>query len=278
MKLLSVVSRHFIRLWIILVIGVSAASPVSAQEQVKKPLLSEALKEALAKDPLDEVEKRFMEALASDDPAYELDAEAVNALGLQYMESGQTQKGVLVVGIAARAAQIVAMASFPQGMLEAMAARDSAERKGEEEQASRRTEEELTQERAAASLGPPRDDLERFHGLFANPDDGPQRAIFLVRDCDGHLVTGPMWADVAPWTLRSVGDTEFVYDGDSFTGPFRLVISVGPDGKAVSVKHDWEFVASPLQRIGDLEDSLLPKCRAHGARDASLSIPGGPRP
>jgi hypothetical protein len=263
MKPLAVTSHHVIRPWILLVIGASATSPVLAQEQVRKPLLSEALKEALAKDPLDEVEMHFLEALASGNPEYEIDVEAVNALGLEYMQSGQTEKGVIVVGIAARAAQIAATASFPPEILEALAAREEAERKGEEEQASKPMEEEFTQGRTTASLGPSRDDLERFHGLFANPEGGPQRALFLVRNCDGYLVTGPMWADVAPWTLRSVGDREFVYDGDSFTQPFRLDLSVGPDGKAVSIKHDLEVVASPLRRIGDLDDSFLPKCRGH---------------
>lgn len=263
MRLLSRTPRQIIRPWIILVIGVSAASPASAQSQVKKPLLSQALKEALAKDPLDEVEKHFMEALASGKPEYEMDFEAVNTLGLEYMQSGQTERGIVVVGIAARAAQIVTMASYPQEMLEAVSAREEAERaeREEKEQASRPTEEELARERATASLGPSRDDLERFHGLYANPEDGPQRALFLVRDCDGHLVTGPMWADVAPWTLRSVGETEFAYDGDSFTGPFRFEVVVGPEGRAVSINHDLEFVASPLERIGDLEDSFLPECR-----------------
>jgi hypothetical protein len=262
MKVFSVLSRHLIWRWTILSIGVLAATPVLAQGQAHKPLLSEALKDALAKEPLSEVEEHFMEALATGKPEYELDAEAVNALGLKYMESGEMEKGVIVVGIAARAAQIVATASFPPEMLEAMAAREEAERAGEEE-ASRPTEEELNEERAAAARGPARDDLERFHGLFANPADGPQRALFLVRNCDGHLVTGPMWADVAPWTLRSVGETEFVYDGDSFTQPFRLEIGLGPDGNAVSIQHDLEFVASPLQRIGDLDDSFLPKCGGH---------------
>jgi len=261
MKALSVLSRHTIWRWTLLIIGVSTATPVLGQGQVHKPLLSEALKDALAKEPLGEVEKHFMEALATGKPEYELDAEAVNALGMKYMESGEVEKGVVVVGIGARAAQIVATASFPPEMLEAMAARGEAERTKEE--ASTPTEEELNEERAAVSPGPARDDLERFHGLFANPADGPQRALFLVRNCDGHLVTGPMWADVAPWTLRSVGETEFVYDGDSFTQPFRMEISVGPDGNAVSIQHDLGFVASPLQRIGDLDDAFLPECRGH---------------
>jgi len=132
-----------------------------------------------------------------------------------------------------------------------------------EEDASPPTEEVLTEERAVASHGPPREDLERFHGLFASPADGPQRALFLVQNCGGHLVTGPMWADISPWTPRSAGETEFVHDGDSFNQPFRLETKVGPDGEAVSIEHHPDFVASPLQRIGDLDDSFLPKCGGH---------------
>jgi hypothetical protein len=244
-----------------LLMAVLLSDPTLAQERDSKPLLSETLKAALAAQPPEAVQKRFSDELASGSYAYQLDLQGLNALGLDYMQRGENEKAFVVLGIAGQAAQVVASGAFPQETMAATAAAEEAQRRADAEQASASARGAPTQEPARAPLGPPRDDLERFHGLFASAEDGPQRALFLVRNCDGHLIAGPMWADVAPWVLRSAGDAEFAYDGDSFVRPFRLEITLGPDGKAMSIEHDCEFLASPLQRVGDLEASFLPDCR-----------------
>lgn len=248
------------RAWLPLALAMLAASPGSAQVKTPKTPLSQAVRAALAEHPPDTVLKRFSESLESASLEYEVDFQGLNALGLEYMQAGETEKGIVALGIASRAAQIMATGLLSPEVLEAAAAAQ-AELEKEQAQAS------SSQPGAVPSdLGPPRDDLERFQGLFASLEDGPQRALFVLRGCDGRLLVGPMWADVAPWTMRSVAETEFTWPGNSFAKPLHIKLILGPDGAVIGLEHDLEVLYSPLHRIGDLEKSFVPDC---GRRSAS---------
>lgn len=72
-------------------------------------------------------------------------------------------------------------------------------------------------------LGSPRDDPERFSGLYCAADVG--RQFFVMPSCDAYLVVGLMWAVVGPWRMRTAADLVFTY-ADSFFNlgvEFRVV-------------------------------------------------------
>lgn len=246
-------------LGILLATGLLAARPAAAQDAPKKPPLSEALRKALATEKPADVEKRFLAAFDAGKLDYDVDGQGLNALGIQYMQDGDMERGTVVMSVAGRAAQLMMEEMMP-GMAEAAAAEKADRERERKERAARPTEEEAAAERARAAAGPPRDDLDRFHGIYGTKKDGVQRALFLVRNCDGHLQLGATWGDVAPWVLRSTGDVTFEYPGDSFTKPIHVRITTGPGGKATSIAHDLEFLGSPLSRIADLPADWQPQC------------------
>lgn len=248
---------------VVLAAGLLAAGPAAAQDAQKKPPLSEALRKALDKEKPADVEKRFLATIDAGTLEYDVDAPGLNALGIQYMQDGDMERGTVVMSVAGRAAQLMMEQMMP-GMAEAAAAEKAARERERQERAARPTEEEAAAERARAAAGPPRDDLDRFHGIYGSEKDGVQRALFLVRTCDGHLQLGTTWGDVAPWVLRSTGDATFEYPGDSFTKPIHVQVSTDADGKATAIAHDLEFLGNPLQRIADLPAGWQPKCGGTG--------------
>ncbi|UCC26065.1 MAG: hypothetical protein JSU98_02975 [Gemmatimonadales bacterium] len=238
------------------------AVPTPGLAQATPGTLSEAVRVALETQTPDSVLTRFTSELQSGQFTYRLDLDSLGALGRGFMEAGEMEKGAVVMGIVAQAAQIQAGSMFPDNLRRAMEARQEEERRSSEA----RREAAPTDPPPSAGgdpgpdLGPARDDLERFHGLYANPEQGPNRAIFLITGCEGRLLAGAMWGDVAPWELRSEGATEFSWPGNSFAQPFRLAISVGADGRGRTIQHDMDFVASPLERIDDLPEEFAADC------------------
>ncbi|MDX1400688.1 MAG: hypothetical protein R3245_02100, partial [Kiloniellales bacterium] len=91
-----------------------------------------------------------------------------------------------------------------------------------------------------------REDLDRFAGLYGDPASG--RQFFVMPSCEGQLVIGPMWADVAPWWMSSVAELEFTYS-DSFT-QFEAEFTVSDTGEVEALEHNLEAVESPMKRAG----------------------------
>ena len=53
-------------------------------------------------------------------------------------------------------------------------------------------------------------DLERFTGLYSDPEESNEnRKLWVMVSCDGQLVSGALWGDVAPWWMKSEGDNVF---------------------------------------------------------------------
>ncbi len=231
----------------------TAASTACAQDRQAAPALSVALRAALEKEAPAAVEKRFKDALTADARAYEVDAQALNALGAEYLQKGEMEKGMAVLAVTAHAMQLSVAGQFPAGT-------NPAGQRGRADRNEAVGDEARARQRALDSRGPARPDLERFHGLFALPGAGPERALFLVRNCDRHLTMGPTWADTSPWILRSRGDTTFEYPGDDFQKPIRVSITTDADGRATAISHDVADVPSPLVRSGDLPAGFAPVC------------------
>lgn len=113
-----------------------------------------------------------------------------------------------------------------------------------------REEEQRQQQKSQLqSRGETRDDLARFSGLYTDPDDA-NRTLFVTVSCDGYLVTGPMWADVGPWWMRSAADKVFTYS-DSFMS-FSMEFETGPKGQAHTMRHELDGVGSPVEKTGPL--------------------------
>jgi hypothetical protein len=241
------------RLVLVLAATAILAAPGSAQDA--PATLSQAVREALTRQHPDTVMNRFMSELQAGEYTYRLDLDSLSAMGITFMQEGETEKGVAVMGIASAAAQIQAAALLPEEVRRALEA--PPEEVAEAESASA---EPVGVEDPDVDLGPARDDLERFHGLYANPEQGPERAVFVMTGCRGRLEAGAMWGDVAPWEMRSEGDAEFYWPGSSFAQPFRIEITVGPDGRGQTIHHDMDFVSSPLERIGELPREFVPRC------------------
>jgi hypothetical protein len=106
----------------------------------------------------------------------------------------------------------------------------------------------MEEERAAevrGRLGEPRDDLERFAGIYGDPDRDPPRDLFVAVRCDGYLVVGATWGDAQDWYLRSLSDLDF--EAEAFGGQkIRFGFTVGADGRAAGLTHSLDYLGTPL--------------------------------
>ena len=101
-------------------------------------------------------------------------------------------------------------------------------------------------------LGEPRDDIERYLGVYGDPNepDNP-RGQFFVAEAKrpkyaeqapeippGYLAIGAMWGDVAPMSMKSLSETKFEQvDLSDFASPEPNVaeFELGPDGNAAAL-------------------------------------------
>ncbi len=134
------------------------------------------------------------------------------------------------------------------------------QQRAEKEQREKNREEErkrLQQERVINSQGEPRNDLERFTGLYGDPAESNQsRKLWVTVSCDGYLVSGALGGDASPWWIKSAGDKVFTYS-DSFS-KIRMEFETDTNGNAVRMIHDLEHLKSPLERLGPLPDNWDP--------------------
>lgn len=109
------------------------------------------------------------------------------------------------------------------------------------------------------ALGEPRDDLERFYGVYGS-DDRPGRDFFVTRARNramegreippGYLMIGAMWGDVAPWYMKAVGELRFEQQWTN-PGAEPLVVEFVTDGEGRAV--GMRFVSGFLADRGQVE-------------------------
>jgi hypothetical protein len=100
---------------------------------------------------------------------------------------------------------------------------------------------------------PGRTDLERFIGVYGDPNQSDERRrLFVTESCDGRMVVGAMWGDASNWWMTSVGDTEFEMS-DQFRS-LSLLFAVGADGNATAMHHDLDNLPNPLTKVGPLPE------------------------
>jgi hypothetical protein len=119
-------------------------------------------------------------------------------------------------------------------------------------------------------LGEPRNDLERFYGVYGDPNDNSGRNFFVTQARtppyaeqapqipEGYLMIGAMWGDVAPWYMKSVSETRFEQQWvNSGAEPIVVEFELDPDGNAVALSFDTVFAdRGRLARVGDLPEGF----------------------
>jgi hypothetical protein len=118
-------------------------------------------------------------------------------------------------------------------------------------------------------LGEPRDDLERFFGLYGDADH-PGRDFLVVEAKrpkwaeqapeipPGYLMIGATWGDVAPWSMKAVSDNRFEQQslGDFQPAePIIVVFEATKGQNAVAITFETVFNdRGRLKRLGDVPE------------------------
>ncbi len=210
---------------------------VRAQAATSKPPLSAEVAKAIDQGGLDAGQRRFDELFPQQKDDYELDIRGFYELGAKYMQGGNIAAGQQIMAMAAAVAQDVTAASM--GM-EPPSPRQAAPAKKEQPRPR------------ANPLGPSREDLARFMGLYGDPNrTDKNRTLWVSTTCDGHLAGGASWGDASPWFMRSTSDTAFEatdFGGKVLSFEFRT----GSDGNAQAMVHGLDHMPNPLPRLGPL--------------------------
>ncbi len=183
-----------------LLFGISLFNTTLAQDKLN---LSEAIHEVIESQGLEAAKQQFASMDPSERKQYNVDMEGISELTNAYLEEGNMEAIVVVSEISAPFMQDMVAQSMEQYApeMEEMAEQREVER----EQEARQREEERARERQQSVIerqGQPRDDLDRFKGVYGDPDDSEStRRLWVNVSCDGYLVSGAMWCDAAPWWM-----------------------------------------------------------------------------
>lgn len=99
--------------------------------------------------------------------------------------------------------------------------------------------------------------LEQYTGLYGDPEESNEyRKLWVMVSCDGQLVTGALWGDVAPWWMKSEGNSVFTYK-DSFS-ELRMEFEKDENGNVIRMNHDLSGIKTPLERLGPIPEDWEP--------------------
>jgi hypothetical protein len=127
----------------------------------------------------------------------------------------------------------------------------------DKKEVKRKQQKQKRREQIIKFQGQPREDLKRFTGLYGDPSgENQNRKLFVTVSCDGYLVSGAMWGDVAPWWMRSEDDKVFSYS-DTFN-KIRMEFETDAGGNTLRMRHTLEHMKNPLKRLGPLPDDWEP--------------------
>lgn len=113
-------------------------------------------------------------------------------------------------------------------------------------------------------LGEPREDLERFYGVYGDGDSGRNFFVTAARRPEyaerqippGYLMIGAMWGDVAPWYMKSVSETRFEQQWTTpGAEPIIAEFETNEEGGARTLVFETVFDdRGRLQRVGELPE------------------------
>lgn len=220
-----------------------------------KPLLSDAIRDAIENQGVEAAKAHFAEMDADERARYNIDTEGISELTNAYLEDGNMDALMAVSEISAPFMQDMISQAMEQYSSPEMMQKMTEQRQAEREDRAQEREKQRAEERRQNVIerqGEPRDDLQRFTGLYGDPNsDESHRQLWVQVSCDGYLVSGAMWGDASPWWLRSESENVFTYE-DSFND-LRMSFQTGSDG-SLEMVHNLEFMESPLIRTGPLPD------------------------
>lgn len=241
-------SSKALPVFLILIFTTSLFNTAEAQD---KPLLSTAIQQAIDTDGLEAAKEKFTSMNESDREQYEVDIQGISELTNSYLENGNMEALMAISEISGIFMQDVVAQSMEQygadfEAMEEMSEQREAER--EQERMQREQEREVEQQqRILEGHGQPRDDLDRFKGVYGDPDEPEStRKLWVNVSCDRYLVVGAMWGDAAPWWMRSESENVFTLE-DSFT-------NIRMEFQDNQMTHNLEFMESPLERAGPLPE------------------------
>ncbi|HEX9563628.1 MAG TPA: hypothetical protein VF981_06645 [Gemmatimonadaceae bacterium] len=249
---------------LLLVTGVLAPQLVAAQARTK-PLLSREIRAAYTSGGAAAAEKRYQEIVERESGDYQFDLKGMMGVGTEYAKAGDMTAAQVFLAIAGEMSTAESRRSPAVQQIAKML--DSADRVDSADRAKQAAEPgPEDRSRTPVDLGPTRQDLARFAGVYGDPaQQRNPRNFFVIPDCDGRLKFGAMWGDVSPWTLRSTGDRTFVQArmNSGETEPFRLEFHVGAGGNATAVTHTFTFGAGPVRvpRLHDLPAAWEAECK-----------------
>lgn len=229
-----------------IVIFLAIPAMLTAQD---KPLLSEAIREVIDTQGIEAAKKHFAEQYELQKDAYEIDMKEISELGNSYVNAGNYEAASVVMEITLPFMQDM-YTSQMSGQSNVMAQQQAEmERLEKEKQKKISEEEQLSKDNYKILLGEARKDLERFTGLYGDPEEkNEHRKLWVMVTCDGYLVSGALWGDASPWWMTTEGDKTFSY-ADSFV-KLNMEFDTDANGKAVRMVHDLSFMKTPLERTG----------------------------
>jgi hypothetical protein len=255
------------------------AGPFSSA-YAQKGTIAPEIERLINSDGVPAAQAKFEKMSKSDSLDMNAELTDLGNLTRKYMQTGNQQAGMAV----AQMTQQLMIASGMGGMLEASRSPDSSgsnayenyqnnmqeqiaakqKQKEAEKEQKRVAEEKRDQERREAAkkeriarLGQPRDDLARFVGMYAPPGN-KSRTVFVGVSCDGYLVSGPMWADVSNWVLKSTSDATFTYKAQGSATEVNFEFS-GKSGVGMQLVHNIHKTKSPMFSY-DSSPEDIPDC------------------
>ena len=223
-----------------------------------KVLLSEAIQDELNAKGIESAKKYFAEQFESNKNYYEVDMKGISELSSKYANAGKLELSGAVMEIAMpfmQNAMSYQMSQSPNEDARKLAEMQQAE-KNKQQSKGENVDSEKDIE-VASYQGNPRDDLERFTGLYGNPaDKDKNRKLWVMVSCDNYLVIGALWGDASPWWMKSGSDKAFTYS-DSFTS-LKIEFVTDASGKAIKMNHDLSYLKNPLERLGPIPEDWEP--------------------
>ena len=244
--------KQIFRLAILLI--VLAPVLILAQD---KMLLSEAIQKELNAKGIESAKKYFADQFETNKNSYKVDMDGISEVSGTYANDGKIEFSGAVMEIAMPFMQNAMLNQMSQSQIED--ARKFAEIQQAEKNKQSNSENVISKKdnEVASDQGKPRDDLERFTGLYGDPSDKDKnRKLWVMISCDNYLVVGALWGGAAPWWMKSESDKEFTY-ADSFTS-LKIEFVTDANGTAIKMKHDLSYLKNPLERLGPIPDDWEP--------------------
>lgn len=234
---------------------------VSDAESNQKQSLAKLLKSTIESNGPTAAQQKFKEIYPQHKNEYIIDPQAIMQLISEYANSGNLEAAQALGEIFSTVSQDMVQ--------EKMAKHPDLKRQIEQQKALTLEKDKVRENNQINSNQKPteavqvesiqtRDDLDRFTGLYGDPNKpDPHRQFWVAQSCDGQLVMGATWGDASPWWLKSQTDTQFSYK-DSFR-TLAIKFTTNADKQVTALSHDLTGMKSPLERVGPLTDDY-PKC------------------